>query len=436
MKKPGRPRKSLARAMAAGALALYLTSASWGQFGGLGGGLPVAPILQGVPVTIDRTASGLDRTLQSTVEVVKRDVVGRPLLTGAIDRDPQGARIVRGEILAVSPSNASLAIAKRLNFDIRRTDTLSNLGLTAVILGIPDGMSATDALAVLKKADPQGSYDYDHLYDPSGVAVNTAAPAAPRVSARAGSIRIGMIDGGISRRHPVFGDAAIVTKDVAGERSGPPTAHGTAVASLLIGDDDDFHGYLPGAALYAADAFGGDPTGGSAVDLVRALNWLAEEHVAVVNVSLAGPPNALLQAGVQAFLESGHVLVAAVGNNGPAAPLAYPASYPGVVAVTSVDGNRHLQVDANRGDVTFAAIGVDVRAAALHGYTNVTGTSFAAPVVAARFALLVPAPDPQIVRRACLALEHAALPLGKGFGDPAFGYGYLPAPLLALEANR
>jgi subtilisin family serine protease len=436
MKKPGRPRKSIARTMVAGALTLYLTSASWGQLGGLGGGLPVAPILQGVPETIDRTASGLDRALQSTVDTVKRDVVGRPLLTRAIDRDPQGARIVRGEILAVSPSNASLAIAKRLNFDVGRTDTLSGLGLTAVILDVPDSMSAADALAALKNADPQGTYDYNHLYDPSGMMARPDVSATAHVVARADTIRVGMIDGGVARRHPAFGDADIVTKDVVDEHEAPPTAHGTAVASLLIGDSDDFRGYLPGAALYAADAFGGEPTGGSAVDLVRALNWLAEERVAVVNVSLAGPPNALLQAGVRAFLASGHVLVAAVGNDGPAAPPAYPASYSGVIAVTSVDGNRHLQVDANRGDVTFAAIGVDVRAAALHGYTSVTGTSFATPAVAARFALLVPAPDSRIVRRACFILEHAALPLGKGTGDPAFGYGYLPAPELALEATR
>ncbi|MDE2110028.1 MAG: S8 family serine peptidase [Alphaproteobacteria bacterium] len=488
MKKPGRPWKIIARATAAGVLMACLTNASWGQLGGLpanlpgkipgglpggvaggvpgaipagvpaglpsgtpagtlggalssplGGSVPVGPVLQNVPQTVTKTVNGVDQTLQSTInttqttiDTVKRDIVGRPLLTAALARDPQGARIVRGEILAVSPSTTSLAAVKRLNFGIERTETLSSLGLTAVVLSVPNGMNTSDALAALKKADPQGTYDYNHIYDPSGAMTPHIGGGVAMPVVHVSAIRIGMIDGGVVQQHPAFSDATIIAKDIAGEHHAPPTAHGTAVASLLVGDDGDFHGYLPGATLYVADAFGGEATGGSVIDLVRALNWLAGQRVAVVNASLAGPPNALLQAGVRAFLAGGHVLVAAVGNNGPAAPLAYPASYPGVIAVTSVDRNRRLQVDANRGDVTFAAIGVDVRTAALRGYTNDTGTSFATPVVAARFALLIPAPNSQTAERARLALERVALPMGKGPGDPAFGYGYLPPPSLAL----
>ena len=424
MKWPKRSWKWLART--AGVLMLVLSSAASAQLGGLGlpGGLPGGGIVQGLPGSVNRTTDQLGRTIDTTVDTVKHDVVGRPILSRAIDRDPLGARIVRGELLAVSPSDAGLAAARALHFDIVRRDTLGGLGLEAVVLEVPDGMSASEALAALKKADPQGSYDYDHLYDPSGDGMGGGGAETATPDARA--IRIGMIDGGVAVHHPAFAAVKIVTKNIAASRESPPTEHGTAVASLLVGEDGDFHGYLPHATLYAADAFGGNPAGGAADDIVRALDWLATNRVAVVNVSLAGPPNALLEAGVKAFLARGHILVAAVGNAGPAAPIAYPAGYRGVVAVTSVDARHRLQIDANRGSVMFAARGVDVRAAATRGYAAVTGTSFAAPVVAARLAWLIPEPDVRGAGQAVLTLEHAARPLGNA--DSATGYGYLDPP--------
>jgi subtilisin family serine protease len=234
-----------------------------------------------------------------------------------------------------------------------------------------------------------------------------------------------MIDAGIDKHHPALTNDEIVAGNVTGSVDAPVTAHGTAVASLLVGRDRDFHGQLPGATLYAADVFGGLATGGSALDIARALDWLAQNHVAVVNASLAGPPNSLLAAAVKSFIARGHVLVAAAGNAGPAAPPAYPAAYDGVIGVTSVDAKQHLQVDANRGDVAFAALGVSVRAATVKkGYDTFTGTSFAAPVVAAQFALMVRTPDVEAARNASKRLAKSAVRLGE---QSAFGYGYVGA---------
>jgi hypothetical protein len=401
--------------------------------GGVAGGGAAGGLVRSLPGTLDRTTGALDQPLDqrldNTLDTVNRDVVGRPLEAHRITRDPEGFPIAKDEIVAVAPSIAGLAAAKALQFTILRQETLPGLGLTSVVFTVPDGMSAEDALAVLRKADPAGRYDYDHLYDPSG-ATASGGPPALGAPGEAKSIRIGMIDGGVYERHPAFWHAKLVTANVTGSKNAPPSAHGTAVASLLVGDDGGFHGYLEGAELYAADVYGGDPSGGSADDIVRALEWLAVNRVAVANISLAGPPNALLEAGVEAFVARGHVLVAAIGNEGPAGPRQYPANYPGVVAVTSVDDDKHLQLDASGGAVTFAALGVDVRAAALRGYGDYTGTSFAAPAVAARFALVLPAPDPQAASRALAALEHSAMPLGK-----EMGYGYLGAPEMALAGK-
>jgi hypothetical protein len=403
-------------------------------------GLPgtVGGIVNRTTGTLGQDLNSVDRSLTTTL----RDTVGRPRddITRAVEKDANGFRIVRGEVLALSPSDKSLAIARGLNFGIVRQDGLASLGLNVTVLHVPDGMSASDALAALRKADPDGAYDVDHIYDPSGSAAKgtTTAPEAKPLSH--GPVRIGMIDGGVDRRHDAFSQTNIVAQGFVASATPMPSQHGTAVASLLAGSDSDVAGALPGATLYAADVYCGQASGGSADAIAQALAWLADNNVAVANVSLSGPPNAILGAAVSAFLKRGHVLVAAVGNDGPAAGVEYPAGYPGVAGVTAVDNQHGVELEANRGpDVAFAARGVDVSAASLHDrHESVTGTSFAAPVVAARFALLIPRPDPHAAAQAWTLLERAALHLGPPGRNDVYGYGLLdppPSPANATAAR-
>jgi subtilisin family serine protease len=122
------------------------------------------------------------------------------------------------------------------------------------------------------------------------------------------------------------------------------------------------------------------------VALARALGWMAERGVRVVAVSLVGPANALVQRTIAAARARGVNVIAAVGNDGPAAPPAYPASYPGVIAVTGVDGRNRALIEAGRSlHLDYAAPGADMIAAAPGGGTvPVRGTSYAVPFVAAR----------------------------------------------------
>ncbi len=374
---------------------------------GVGGmGPPSAqPGLSGAAGAVGRPGSVPGETISAAARALRRDPVGRPsdadILSYALAQDGHGHEIVRGEVIAVSPSAADLAAAQHLNFTVLRQDKLTALGISSVTLRVPDGMTAIEALAALRHADAEGNFDYAHIYNPSGEAKRPDALRASPASARASGVTLGMIDGGIDMRHRSLRDANVVVRNFVDHTDSPATAHGTAIASLLVGQDGEFSGSLPGARLYAADVYGGAADGGSADDIARALDWMAAKGIAVTNISLAGPPNALLAAAVEAFVASGHVLVAAAGNDGPAGPPNYPAAYPGVISVTSVDADRHLQLDANRARCRFAALGVDVRAANLPGgYADFTGTSYAAPIVTARFALLVGRPDVILARTA------------------------------------
>jgi hypothetical protein len=402
-----------------------LVLASPAAAGALGGivNLP-SQVLGGV----GQTTSGLRGELGSTVRTVERDVAGRPIVPRTFERDPNGARVLRRTVIALAPTEQDLQAARRLNFEVVRNVTLGSLGFSVVQLRAPGDQDLASALSALRTADPAGQFDYDHIYDPSGEVAAKIGNGVATNTVSARDARIGMIDGGVARRHPVFADASLTLKNVAGDGDGPPTPHGTAIASLLVGNDDEFRGYAPGAKLFAADVYGGLPGGGGAIEIARALDWLAANNVAVVNISLAGADNTLLKQAVERFLTRGGVLVAATGNAGAAAALAYPASYPGVIAVTSVDSRHHLEIDASVGHALFAAPGVNIRAADVdRGFAKYTGTSFAAPAVTARMALLLAKPDPKAAAAALQLLKGSAAELqseqpGLRYVEPPAGH--------------
>jgi subtilisin family serine protease len=194
---------------------------------------------------------------------------------------------------------------------------------------------------------------------------------------------------------------------------------------LLVGKSDPFSGAAPGAELFAADVYCGLGSGGAADAVVDAIAWIARQHVAVINVSLVGPKNMLLENVVRLVIARGHVIVAAVGNDGPAAPPLYPASYPDVVGVTGVDARRKVLIEACRGkQVDFAAPGADMAAADLSPtFAAVRGTSFAAPIVAGLLASSLHEPDREAATNAIQALAGAAVDLGSHGVDKIYGAG-------------
>jgi subtilisin family serine protease len=344
-----------------------------------------------------------------------------------LEADPNGAPILRSEVLALAPSDAALARARDAGFTIRRQRSLQGLDATLVVLQAPSGLSTRRALARLRKLDPQGAYDYNHVYEPTGTVGAAEATTAPREQASpaapAARIRIGLIDAGVDATHEVFRGVSL---HQTGCGDTPvPSPHGTAVASLLAGQASGFAGAAPRAELHVVDVYCGAPGGGAADSLADALASMVRGRVPVVNVSLVGPPNRTLETVVRLVIARGHVVVAAVGNDGPAAPPLYPAAYPGVVAVTGIDARRRALLEACRGKhVDFAAPGSDMRAAAPgNGYSTVRGTSFAAPIVAGLLAAHVLDPDRARAEQALAGLVTLAVDLGKRGRDPVFGDG-------------
>ncbi len=400
-----------------------------------GGVLPptVTPELRSLETPSHGTLSELRRLQITTLYRAHRDVV---------DRDPDGEPVVRSVVLALDASPAALTQARSMGFTLLREQVIDSLGLHLSVLSAPRELSTRMALQRLRHADPTGAYDYDHIYLTAGAAgmpgnlrtqsaaegaaddaPGTAPVDAPATAAR----RIGLLDAGIDTTHPSLRAAQIRTWGCHDRLI--PSAHGTAVASLLVGQDGAFRGVAPSARLFAADIYCGEASGGALDALIGALAWLVPQRVSVINMSLVGARNQLLEQTIQRLLAQGLTLVAAVGNDGPAAPPLYPASYPGVIGVTGVDAHNRVLLEAGRGvQVMFAAPGADLAAADAEGkYLAVRGTSFAAPFVTGLLALAISQPDPRQATSALQELQRNAVHLGGAGRNLTYGFGLVGA---------
>lgn len=202
---------------------------------------------------------------------------------------------------------------------------------------------------------------------------------------KATKIPIGIIDGAIQKSHPAFAGQSILEENFLDDTV-PDYDHATAIASILIGNapEQGFDGLLPNAKLYNAVALRNAPNDqrlASSVAVLRGIDWLMQNKVRLINISLTGAKNRVLEAAVNAALTQGAVIFAAAGNNGPDAPPAYPAAIDGVFAVTAIDARADAYKGANTGAyIDYAAPGVDVWVAQSGGGgAYQTGTSYASP---------------------------------------------------------
>lgn len=355
-----------------------------------------------------------------------------------------------GEIVTLALTDADLTILLGQGFRVLEERPVPEIGIIARRLAIPEGTTLEAARDAVRALPSGGDADFNHYYRTEESPAPLAEPAdcegqhcapleqigwqAPALSAVcATDVVIGVIDTGINPDHAAFAAARLDVHRLAPDSLDPSRAiHGTAVLSLLIGSPDSRSpGLLPDAQVVAVDAFhteDGDERA-DVYTLASGMDFLADRGVRVINMSLAGPPNSVLEAATAALVERGVIVVAAVGNGGPKAAPSYPAAYPGVIAVTAVDAADIVYRRAGQGPhVDLAAPGVEVwTAASVSGAKPKTGTSFAAPfVTAAAAAALEERPD---LDAATLTAELAAT--ARDLGDPGrddvYGFGLVQA---------
>ncbi|CAH0312001.1 hypothetical protein ROS9278_04974 [Roseomonas sp. CECT 9278] len=302
----------------------------------------------------------------------------------------------------------------------------------------PAGLPEAQALARLRALAPGATTDRNHAYRLAGEAPADADPpatdAAPGCAAPTGLIAL--VDTGVDARHPLLAGRIDRQEVLRGPGRRPArTAHGTAVALRLAAA-------APGARIAVLDSFHLGPNGeaADAFDIAAALARAAEIGATIANVSVVGPANAVVERLGAATAARGVVIVAAAGNDGPRAPPLHPAAYPWAIAVAAVDvQGRPWARSAAGPHIAFAAHGVEVTldAPGSPAARRWSGTSFAAPVVAAALAGL-----PRLGPAGLQDLATLARDAGAPGRDPVFGWGLVepracadaPAPVAAGSA--
>lgn len=396
----------------------------------------------------DVLENGLGQVVEDVGEAAQRAVGGAE--AAAEDDSPAATetfvagvdavgRAAEGQIWVILVPTEHVERIQTWGFNIRQQRTLTGLDRVLLRVDAPEDRDIAQAALDLALDAPGTTVDFNHVYTPSADDAENqlgrtvaGAPLAKATTTMAPSLTIGIIDSSVATTHAAFDGADIVQQDFVSFAAPRPLEHGTAVASILVGKGGVLGRAPHRARLHAATVFFTDNAGKPAAtteSLVAALAWHAAEGVDVVNMSLAGPPNRVLETAITAASERGMLLVAAVGNNGPAGEPLYPAAYAPVVGVTAVDSGHRIYRYANRGrHVSFAAPGVRVKVAdSAGGYATESGTSMAAPYAAAIIAQAVAKEDAPSNGNVLAALKATAIDLGAKDFDDVFGYGLIAA---------
>ena len=272
--------------------------------------------------------------------------------------------------------------------------------------------------------------------------------------AKLGAPTIAVVDSGVSNANGAFGSRLLAQFDLGGgSASGDPRGHGTFVAALAAGAANGFAGTAPSANIVSLDVFDAHGNGTTA-SVIRAADWIlqhkAQYNIRVANFSLQTSQVSSfmydpLDQAVERLWEAGIVVVASAGNYanaGQPSGVSYaPGNDPFVITVGASDimGTNDTKDDTNAPWSAYGytpdgfakpELGAPGRyltellpaGATLYadypgnivkpGQLQLSGTSFAAPLVSGMAAALLGAhPDwtPDQVKGA-LMLSAVAIP--------------------------
>jgi subtilisin family serine protease len=201
-------------------------------------------------------------------------------------------------------------------------------------------------------------------------------------------VRVAVIDTAVDVRHPeLVGQVAELKDFVDGGAPAAGDRHGTAVAGViasLAGNSRGIVGVSPGARLLALKACEQRHADGNGIctsfSLARAIDFAINADSDVLNLSLGGPPDRLLERLLVEAIKRNIVVIAALGASGGRG--GFPASMDGVIAV----GDEYSPSDAK----CLKAPGLNVLTLVpSDGYDFLSGNSLAAAHVSGIVALLL-----------------------------------------------
>lgn len=310
---------------------------------------------------------------------------------------------------SAGPAARAMAHALASDYRLREVSSwpIATLDVHCIVFELPPNSAGDAVLARLRhdrrveSAQPLQSFatqavirdapaTYNDPYEPLQRSLASMdVPAAHRWSRGAG-MHIAVIDTGVDIRHPdltgrIAENRNFVDADVDAFRR---DRHGTAMAGVIAAsanNDIGIVGVAPEASLHAYKACWQPASTGGAVcntfTLAKALSAAIDARVQVVNLSLAGPADALLTRLVVAGQQRGIVYVGAAPPD-PAA-MGFPTAVEGVIEVAALERQQS-------GRSQLLAPGAEVLTLAPEGhYDFASGSSVATANVSGAVALLL-----------------------------------------------
>ena len=258
-------------------------------------------------------------------------------------------------------------------------------------------------------------------------------------------IKVGVLDTGIALEHPDLQTAILEARDFTRSPSSAYDAqgHGTHVSGIIAArrNAHGIVGVAPEAKIIMAKVLN-DEGAGSSQDIVAGIRWAVEAGADILSMSLGSPePDEEIHQALLHAISKGIFVITAAGNEGPELDtVGYPAGFPEMVAVGSIDRKKKLSRFSSRGrQVDIVAPGDQITSCyPPRGYAVLSGTSMATPFVSGVVALAVakhrkmggktPLRTQQdLIEHLCRTSADAGL---AGF-DPLYGCGILdPAKLI------
>lgn len=199
-------------------------------------------------------------------------------------------------------------------------------------------------------------------------------------------ILVAVIDSGVETSHPDLHNVS--TLDI-GCGIDPTADHGTHVAGIIaatLGNGIGGAGIAPGVSVLSIRVTRSD--GIYDADIAAAVNEAVSNGADIINISIGGVGSDVnLNEALTDAYNAGVTVIASAGNNGDNTKM-FPAGYSTVIAVGNVDRSEKRAPSSSYGSwVDISAPGEDIWSTARSGYTKMSGTSMAAPMVAGVAAL-------------------------------------------------
>lgn len=166
--------------------------------------------------------------------------------------------------------------------------------------------------------------------------------------------------------------------------------HGTAVASLIAGNDALSPGIAPAAELISIRV-GGESGKADSYALAAGILAAVDAGAQLINISMGTSENNPLIEEAVLYAHKSNVLIVAATGNSEGSDAMYPAAYPSVISVGAVDARgQHLDFSNFGTYLSLTAPGYSINAAWPGGrYRQISGTSASAPVVTGAIAAVM-----------------------------------------------